>query len=149
MTSFERRYWLLGILVPLAGVAFTLSELRYLMFSEVTDATIASVDEAFRMTAQGRRPNGQLVTVRYADPSLDEEQTAQGRFHALWKPEGDTLKVQYLPGKPRSGRLLEDAHPWLAIGILSATLLLAGLAIKFGLEAQGPMRKKKRKRRKR
>lgn len=146
MTWYEWRFVPLAILVPLAGIIFTLTEMRYMLFANVAEGTIVSVEEAFRQTSRGARPNGQLVTVTFTDTANDQTRQAQGRFHALWKPESESLQVQYIPGDAASGRLAEDAHPIIAVVILGVTLLLTIAAVKFGIEAGQPVGGRKRKR---
>ncbi|QDT51766.1 hypothetical protein Pan258_58580 [Symmachiella dynata] len=138
---FERRGVLLAFLLPIAIVVFTFTELRYLTFGETVQGSIVSVD-----AIEGERGKDMTVIahdlrVEYVDPTDNQSATVVARMGSMWQPEGDTISIQYIPGHTESGRLASDQHPWIAVSILIAAVLLTLFVIKAVRDMNRPIRR--------
>jgi len=137
----ERRALPLALLLPIAVVAFTFTELRYLAFGETIQGSIVSVDAIEEPRGQDMTVVAQDLRVEYVDPTDNQSAIIAARMGSMWEPEGDKISIQHIPGHTESGRLASEQHPWIAVSILIATVLLTLFVIKAVRDMNRPIRR--------
>lgn len=143
--ELARFKWILyaGIFFLITGI-YSFSELRYALFGKIAEARVISVDDHVEARVNRRMFSTQNVRVfayefQDVDGTLRRE---QDEVSESWpRPEGETIKVQYLSGSKHSSRLAGNVK-WVAIiGFLVSLSLLVFAIWRLVRMANDPFQK--------